>query len=159
MRRSGVSGFLVVCLWQAAAHGQCAPAPDSPYFFRTLSENRAEAKFADNRAYYDQLLSESFVLKGRDGAQLAREQYIDRELAAGRTLGQQRFFSIRDFTLIEHRKGYTVASYRLIEGTTAAGAAAAAETWLREVYEVVDGKWRLTAIEVDAGAPVTSAAH
>ena len=150
------AGFLVLCLSLAAAWGQCAPAPDSPYFFRNLSEGRAEAKFADNRAYYDQLLSESFVSKGRDG-QLAREQYIDRELAAGRTLGQQRFFSIRDFTLVEHRKGYTVASYRLIEGTTAAGAAPAAETWLREVYEVVNGKWRLTAIEVDAGTPATAA--
>jgi hypothetical protein len=94
----------------------------------------------------------------RDGGQLAREQYIESELAAGRTLGEQRFFSIRDFTLIEHRKGYTVASYRLIEGTTATGAAPAAETWLREVYEVVNGKWRLTAIEVHAGAPGASAA-
>src|SRR5262245_14565001 len=153
MRRGGVYGFLVTCVWQAAAWGQCAPAPDSAYFFRDLSEARAEAKLADNRAYFDQLLSESFVSKGRDGKSLPRQQYIDDELAAGRALGERHFYSIHDYTLLEHRKGYTVASYRLIEGSTSTGSETAAETWLREVYEVKDGKWRLPGVEVAAGAP------
>lgn len=153
MRNSWFGGVLLACLWQAAAYGQCAPAPDSPYFFRTLSENRAEAKIADNRAYYDDLLSDSFVLKNRDGKQLPRQEYIDAELAAGRALGESPFFSIRDYTLLEHRKGFTIASYRLIEGTTTGTATRAAEIWLREVYEVLDGKWRLTAIELASGAP------
>lgn len=153
MRRGWVTAVLVSCLWQAAAYGQCAPAPDSPYFFRDLSENRAEAKIADNRAYYDQLLSDSFVSKGADGKQLARQEYIDAELAAGRLMGQRPFFSIRDYTLLEHRKGYTVASYRLVESTTTGDATRAAESWLREVYEVLDGRWRLTAIELAPGAP------
>ena len=153
MRRGWFGGTLVACLWQAAVYGQCAPAPDSAYFFRNLSENRAEAKLADNRAYYEQLLSDSFVLKGRDGSQLARAQYIDDELIAGRALGQSPFYSIRDYTLLEHRKGYTVARYRLIEGATEGGATRASETWLREVYEVQAGKWRLSAIEIAPEAP------
>ena len=159
MRRGWVTAVLVSCLWQAAAHGQCAPAPDSAYFFRNLSENRAEAKIADNRAYYDQLLSDSFVLKGRDGKQLARQEFIDAELAAGRAMGERPFFSIRDYTLLEHRKGHTVTRYRLVEGTTTGDATQAAEIWVHEVYEVLDGKWRLTAIELAPGAPGDSTAQ
>jgi len=153
MRSRWLIGVLVTCLWQAVAYAQCAPAPDSPYFFRTLSENRAEAKIADNRGFYDQLLSDSFVLKGRDGKQLARQEYIDAELAAGRSMGESAFFSIRDYTLLEHRKGFTIASYRLVEGNTSGATTRATESWLREVYEVLDGKWRLTAIELAPGAP------
>jgi hypothetical protein len=152
-------GVLVACLWQAAAHGQCAPAPDSAYFFRNLSENRAEAKITDNRAYFNQLLSDSFVMTGLDGRHFPRQQYIDSELGAGRTLGQSPFFSIRDYTLLEHRKGHTVASYRLIEGATEGDTTRISETWLREVYEVQDGQWRLTAIEIASGAPGTNAAR
>ena len=146
------AGVLLASLWQSA-HGQCAPAPDSAYFFRNLSESRAEAKLAANRVYYNQLLSDSFIAKDRDGKPASRHEYIEHELASGRDLGPSPFFSIRDYTLLEHRKGYTVASYRLVEGTTRGEVTHATETWLREIYEVVDGKWRLTGIEIAAGAP------
>jgi hypothetical protein len=158
MRRGWITGVLVSCLWQATAHGQCAPAPDSPYFFRTLSENRAEAKIADNRAYYDDLLSDSFVSKSHDGKPLTKREYIEAELAVGRTMARRPFYSIRDYTLLEHRKGYTVANYRLVEGATDGDATHAVETWLREVYEVLDGKWRLASVEI-APAPPGEAAN
>ena len=77
----------------AGANAQCAPAPDSSYFFRNLTIRRA----ADLHAV------------------------------------------VHDFTLLEHRKGYVVASYRLVDES--------GERWLRDVYKVEDGKWRLASTE------------
>src|SRR5262245_51224078 len=141
--------LLLGSLFPAVAAAQCAPAPDSAYFFRNLSEQRAEAKIADNRTFYDTLLSERFALKSQDGKALAKGEFIDAELAAGRKATRRPFFSIREYTLVEHRKGYAVANYLLIEGTTGDGETRAVETWLREAYEVEDGQWRLTDVEIE----------
>jgi len=113
--RSALALLLASCLWQTAAFGQCAPAPDSPYFFRNLAELRISAEQASKPA------------------------------VAGR-----RFFSISNYTLLEHRKGYTVASYLLTEGINRNGQAQVSETQMREVYEVVDGQWRLASVETVA---------
>jgi hypothetical protein len=109
----------LACVGQSSAFAQCAPAPDSPYFFRNLAEQRLTAEIAAKPA------------------------------ARGR-----RFFSISNYTLIEHRKGYTVASYLLTEGIYDHGQAQVSETQMREVYEVVEGQWRLASVEA---APATAA--
>jgi hypothetical protein len=113
--RSTLALLLASCLWQTAAFGQCAPAPDSPYFFRNLSEQRISA-----------------------------------EQAAKPAITGRRFFSISNYTLLEHRKGYTVASYLLTEGVNENGQAQVSETQMREVYEVVEGQWRLASVEAVA---------
>jgi hypothetical protein len=151
MRFGWAASILALSLWQSGAHAQCAPAPDSSYFFRGLSEQRAEAKIAANRAFYEDLLTTGFESKGRDGKKLSKHDFIETELGASAAANRRPFFAIREFTLVEHRKDHTVANYLLIEGTTGNGEAHTTETWLREVYEVQDGKWRLASIETVPG--------
>ena len=129
--------------WHSAAIAQCAPAPDSAYFFRNLAELRAEAKLADNRAFYESLLSEHFVAHDQDGKALPKREFIDGELAADRAPDTDRYYAVRDFRLVEHRKGLAVANYLLVENDR--------QSWRREIYEVEDGRWRLAS--VDAGSP------
>ena len=151
--RTSVSGLLLACLWQSAAFAQCAPAPDSPYFFRNLSEQRAEAKIEINATVFEQQLSDTFTSRSTDGKLLNKRDFIAAELAARPARSGRRFYSISNYTLLEHRKGYTVASYLLIEGTTGNGAPQLVELQLREVYEVVDGKWRLAAVDARPAPP------
>ena len=141
--------FLVAALLiavAATAHGQCAPAPDSAYFFRDLSEKRAAAKLAEDRAYFEGLLSDAFATHGADGKSMTRKDFIDAELAEFRASPSRPFFAISNYRLIEHRKGYTVVSYELREGTTGNGETHMVELQVREVYEVQDGKWRLATV-------------
>ncbi len=149
-----------LCLWQTAAFGQCAPAPDSPYFFRNLSEERAEAKLAEDPAVFEKQLSDTFQGRSADGKPLSKHDFIAGELAAKTPKTGRRFYSIRHYTLIEHRKGYTVASYLLTEGMTGPGETHLVESQMREVYEVIDGQWRLASLEmapVAAGEPLGQA--
>ena len=141
--------YLVLMLpfWHAPALAQCAPAPDSPYFFRNLAEQRAEAKLTEDRAFFEGLLSEGFSAKDPDGKTLPKREFIDRQLAGHPATSRKGFYSVRDFRLDEHRKGMAVASYRLVEGDTGNDATRVTETWQREVYEVQEGKWRLVSIE------------
>ena len=146
--RPFLTALLLGSLFPLAASAQCAPAPDSPYFFRNLSEQRAEARIAGNRVAYEHLLGAAFTAQRPGSAPLDKRAYIDAELAAAGSTTRRQFFSIREYTLVEHRKGYTVARYLLIEGSTGGGETHAVESWLRETYEVQDGQWRLTAVEI-----------
>ncbi len=140
--------LLLCALAPSAVFAQCAPAPDSAYFFRNLSEQRAEARIAGNRAAYEQLLGAGFTAQLAGGAPLDKSDYTNLELAATGDATRRQFFSIREYTLVEHRKGFTIARYLLIEGSTGGGETRAVESWQRETYEVQDGQWRLTALEV-----------
>ena len=146
MRRRLACLLLLLPCWQAPAFAQCAPAPDSPYFFRDLAEQRAEARLTEDRAFFEGLLSENFVARGSGGKALGRQEFIDGQLTGHPAASHSGFYSVRDFHLDEHRKGVAVASYRLVQGDTGTNAHVT-ETWQREVYEVQDGKWRLVSIE------------
>jgi hypothetical protein len=145
--------FLLCSLFPIAASAQCAPAPDSAYFFRNLSEQRAEARIARNRPFYDTLLSANFTAPRTEAAPLDKNAFIDRELGAREDTNRRQFFSIRDYKLVEHRKGFAVVSYLLIEGSTGDGETRAVESWHRESYEVQNGQWRLRTVEV---SPITN---
>ena len=153
--RTALAGILLTCLWNSAAFAQCAPAPDSAYFFRDLSEERAEAKIAADRAVYEKLLSPGFESKSADGRQISRDAYIASEITPVAEAARRRFYSISNYTLVEHRKGHTVATYLLREGTSGNGETRIVERQVRETYEVENGKWRLAAVE---SSPATSAA-
>jgi hypothetical protein len=142
-----LAALTLVALGSQSAFAQCAPAPDSAYFFRDLSEKRAEAKIAESRAVYEELLSDTFTSRNAEGKPVTKREYIDWQLTAGRTPAPRRFYSVSNYTLVEHRKGYTVATYLLTEGATGKGPAQVTESQMREVYEVVDGKWRLASVE------------
>jgi len=123
--RMPIAVILLACLGSATASGQCAPAPDSPYFFRNLAEQRITA-----------------------------------EIAAKPAVAGKRFFSISNYTLLEHRQGYTVATYLLTAGVNNNGQAQVSETQVREVYEVVEGQWRLASVKSEpepATAPAPAA--
>ena len=139
--------LLLLPLWQSPAFSQCAPAPDSPYFFRNLAEQRAEAKLASDRAFYESLLSEHFSGTDHAGKALPRQAFIDTELAVKHGPAHRGFYAVRNFSLVEHRKGLAITSYLLIEGDIGEGNSNARETWQREVFEVQDGKWRLVSVE------------
>jgi hypothetical protein len=145
--RSVLAAALLTCSWHATAVAQCAPAPDSPYFFRDLSEERAEAKIAENRGFYEELLTETFAARAVGGKSVSKAEYITAELAENHAAPNHRFYSISDYTLVEHVQGHTVATYLLREGTTTGGKTQILESQLRETYEVQDGRWRLTAVE------------
>ena len=146
--RTILAALLLCPLLPLPALGQCAPAPDSAYFFRNLSEQRAEARIAGTRETYEKLLGMGFFAKRLSGEIQDKRAFIDTELADGSASNRRPFYSIREYTLVEHRKGFTVASYLLIEGTTGGGETRAVESWQRETYEVQDGQWRLTGIEI-----------
>ena len=130
--------LLLLPFWHSPAFAQCAPAPDSAYYFRNLAEQRAEAKLASDRTFYESLLSEHFADK---------EKFIAAELAMNLDSGRKGFYAVRNFSLVEHRKGLAITSYLLVEGDIGEGKSSARETWQREVFEVEDGKWRLVSIE------------
>lgn len=138
--------LLLLPLWQTPASAQCAPAPDSPYFFRNLAEQRAEAKLTEDHGFFETLLSEGFSAKGPGGKTLPKREFIAHQFATHPAKSRSGFYSVRDFRLDEHQKGVAVASYRLVEGDTGNNAHMT-ETWQREVYEVQEGKWRLVSIE------------
>lgn len=112
------------------ASAQCAPAPDSSYFFRDLTQRRADARRAEDRVFFEKLLSATFA---------NRAAFIEDELAADRGLADKPVVVVRNFSLLEHRKGFVVTSYQLVEG--------AADHWFRDVYQVEDGQWRLASTE------------
>ena len=120
----------VVSAWTAGAQAQCAPAPDSSYFFRNLTQQRADAKLAEDRAFFEKLLSTTFA---------NRAAFIDGELTPDREHSGKVPAEVRDFSLLEHRKGFVVTSYQLVAGKTG--------LWFRDVYQVEDGKWRLASTE------------
>jgi hypothetical protein len=121
----------VMAVWTAGAQAQCAPAPDSSYFFRNLTQQRADARLAEDRAFFEKLLSATFA---------NRNAFIDGELAPdGEPVGKVPS-EVRDFSLLEHRKGYVVTSYQLVAGRTG--------HWFRDVYQVEDGQWRLASTEL-----------
>jgi len=148
--------LLLLPLWQSPAFSQCAPAPDSPYFFRNLSEQRAEAKIAADPAVYEKLLSDTFLGHSAGGKQLSKRDFVGAELATKPTKSARRFYAISNYTLLEHRQGYTVASYLLTEGVIGPGVTHVVESQVREVYEVVDGQWRLASVDA---APVPAPTH
>ncbi len=152
--KSALAAALLASFWQSAAHAQCAPAPDSPYFFRDLSEERAEAKIAGNRKFYEDLLTDSFTARAAGGKPASKAEYITAELPQKGVPHNPSFYSISNYTLVEHQQGHTVATYILREGVTADGRTQIFETRLRETYEVKDGRWRLTAVE--ASPPETT---
>jgi hypothetical protein len=156
MRKVCTTAVLLACAWHATAFAQCAPAPDSPYFFRNLSEQRAEAKIAADPAVYEKLLSDTFLGRGDGGKQLSKRDFIGAELATKPAKPARRFYAISNYTLLEHRKGYTVASYLLTEGMIGPGETHVVESQMREVYEVIDGEWRLASVEA---APVPAPTH
>jgi hypothetical protein len=145
--RSRLALLLLLPLGHSVAFAQCAPAPDSPYFFRNLAEQRAEAKLASDRSFYESLLSEHFAGKDRAGKSLPRHEFIESELAMKHDSTRKGFYSVRNFSLVEHRKGLAITSYLLVEGDIGEDKSNARETWQREVFEVEDGKWRLVSIE------------
>jgi hypothetical protein len=139
--------LLMLPFWHSPTFAQCAPAPDSPYFFRNLAEQRAEARLTEDRAFFEGLLSDGFSARTPDGKTLPKREYIDYQLAGNPSASRKSFYSVRDFRLDEHRKGLAIASYRLVEGDTGNTAAPVTESWLREVYEVVEGRWHLVSVE------------
>src|SRR5689334_12856423 len=102
MRLRPAAALLVLCVWRATAFAQCAPAPDSAYFFRDLTEQRADAKIHSDRSFFEQLLSDSFGFHARSGQRVPKEIFIDSELASNGAGRAQRFYSVRHFTLLEH---------------------------------------------------------
>jgi hypothetical protein len=128
---------LALAGWQTSAFAQRAPAPDSAYYFRDLTEQRAEARSAEDRSFYEKLLSANFQ---------NRAAFIDDEVAADPAGTHGKSLAVRNFSLVEHRPGFVVTSYLLTDGTTG--------HWFRDVYQVEDGKWRLAS--VTAATPVTA---
>lgn len=162
--RPFLATLLLFFLLTSGASAQCAPAPDSAYFFRDLSEKRAEARIAGNRAFYEGLLSADFVSPRTNAASLDKRGFIDRELQSLGASNRRPFYSIREYSLVEHRKGFALVKYLLIEGTTGGGETRVVESWHREAYESLDGQWRLKLVEISpvgdealARAPVESA--
>jgi hypothetical protein len=147
----------LIALAPAAGFAQCAPGPDSAYFFRNLSEQRAQARIDGDREVYESQLSKTFAARGADGRPLSREAFIDAELG-GERAARARTFSISNYTLVEHRKGHTVATYLLREDAASRDQAPPRELQLTEVYEVVDRRWRLTTVEVKPVSPAVQIA-
>jgi len=144
--RSLLATVCLAALAPSAAVAQCAPAPDSAYFFRNLSEQRAQARIDGDRRVYESQLSDTFAARDADGRPVSRTAFIDAELK-GEHAPPTQAFSISNYMLVEHRKGHTVATYLLREGASDANQAPVREIQLTEVYEVVDRQWRLTAVE------------
>jgi hypothetical protein len=126
--------------WTGSASAQCAPAPDSSYFFRDLTQRRAAAKLTDDRAFFERLVSATFA---------NRAAFIEDELTAEHTGSDPATIAVRNFSLLEHRKGFVVVSYQLVDGK--------ADHWYRDVYQVEAGQWRLASSEIAPSAAPSAA--
>jgi hypothetical protein len=92
-------------------------------------------------------MANSRLAATRPGKALPRQQFIESELAVKHDPAHKGFYAVRNFSLVEHRKGVAITSYLLVEGDIEEGGPNTRETWQREVFEVHDGKWRLVSIE------------
>ena len=69
-----ILSLLAIC---SHAFAQAPPKPGTPDFFRELTERRAQAHVAEDRGYYEKLLSKDFVIVGDNGVVTNKADYLD----------------------------------------------------------------------------------
>lgn len=125
------------------AIGQMPPKVDTPEYFRDLTQRRADAHVAGDRAFYEKLLSADFVLMGDNGAVTKKDEYLDIEFAGKRSEGMKPFFSISDFRVITLRKDLAIVSYLKTEGMKLGEQTFSADARRLDTYALESGQWRL----------------
>jgi hypothetical protein len=125
------------------ASAQAPPKVDTPEFFRDLTERRANAYLAGDRAFYEKLLSADFVMMGDNGAVSKKGAYLDAEFAARRSDRMKPFFSIADFRVVALRKDFAVVSYLKTEGMKIGEQTFSADARRLDTYALENGQWRL----------------
>jgi hypothetical protein len=139
--------FVVTLIWLlagfSAASAQVPPKLDSAEFFRDLTERRAAAHIAGDRAFYEKLLSAEFVMMGDNGAITKKNEYLDVEFAGERTQGMKPFYSIGDFRMVTLRKDFAVVSYLKTEGMKLGEQTFSADARRIDTYALESGQWRL----------------
>jgi hypothetical protein len=127
----------------SAARAETLVKTDPAEFFRDLTERRAVAYIANDRAFYEKLLSPEFVMMGDNGALSKRKDYLDAEFARKPIEGMKPFYSIGDFRVITQRKDLVVVSYLKTEGMKLGDQTFSADARRLDTYALEDGQWRL----------------
>jgi len=138
-----VAGLLVAA---STAIAQAPPKVDSIDFFRDLTERRAGAYIAGDRAFYEKLLGADFVMMGDNGAITNKKEYLDAEFAGKRPPDMKAYYSIGDFRVVTLRKDFAVVSYLKTEGMKIGEQTFSAEARRMDTYALEKGEWRLIAM-------------
>lgn len=145
--RKNITALLVVLLAAAPAIlAQGAPKPGSREFFADLTERRAAAYIAGDRAFYERLLSAEFVLVGDNGVVTKKNPYLDAEFASKHSEGMKPFYAISDFEVITQRKDFAIVSYVKTEGMEIGEQTFSADARRLDTYALEAGQWRLVAM-------------
>ena len=120
--------------------------PGSRDFFADLTEKRAAAYLAGDRAFYEQLLSADFILVGDNGAITKKLAYLDAEFAGKHSEGMKPFYDISDFQVITLRKDFALVSYLKTEGMKIGDQSFFADARRLDTYALEEGQWRLVAM-------------
>ena len=126
-----------------AVLAQSNPKPGSREFFADLTERRAAAYVAGDRAFYERLLSADFVLVGDNGAITRKSAYLDTEFAGKHSEGMKPFFSISDFQVVSQRKDLVIVSYLKTEGMKLGEQTFSADARRLDTYALEGSQWRL----------------
>ena len=130
----------------SATHAQLPPKLASPEFFRELTERRAVAHVAQDRGFYEKLLSKDFVIVGDNGVVTAKAEYLDIEFGSPRPKEMQPFYSFSDFRVIAARPDLAVVSYIKTEGMKVGEQTFSADARRLDTYALEDGQWKLLAM-------------
>ena len=143
MRNIHVVTLIGLLAASSVALAQMPPKVDTPEYFRDLTQRRADAHVAGDRAFYEKLLSADFVLMGDNGAITKKNEYLDIEFAGKRSEDMKPFFSISDFRVITLRKDLAVVSYLKTEGMKLGEQTFSADARRLDTYALEQGQWRL----------------
>jgi uncharacterized protein DUF4440 len=130
----------------STAFAKAPQKPGSPEFFRELTEQRAAANVAGDRAFYEKLLSKDFVIVGDNGVVTPKTEYLDIEFGSKRPKEMQPFYSFSDFRVVAARPNLAVISYIKTEGMKVGEQTFAADARRLDTYALEDGQWRLLAM-------------
>lgn len=143
MRTIFIATLIGLLAGTPAAMAPMPPKVDTPEFFRNLTERRANAYLTGDRKFYENLLSEDFVMMGDNGAVSKKGAYLDAEFANPPSRSMKPFFSISDFRVITQRKDFAVISYLKTEGMKIGEQSFSADARRLDTYALEQGQWRL----------------
>lgn len=138
MRRT----FLLTLISLFASQTQAA-TPDT---FRELTERRAAAYVAEDRAYYEKLLSKDFVLLGDNGSVTNKADYLDSEFGSPRPKNMKPFYSFNSFHVVTARSDMAIVSYIKTQGMKVGEQTVSADARRLDTYVLENGEWRLVAM-------------
>ena len=144
--RAFIMLFIATFSASMPASEQSTSQPGSSTFFLELTERRAAANVAQDRGYYEYLLSEDFVIVADNGVITSKKAYLDSEFGTKRPKGMEASYAIKDFKVVTSRQGLAVVSYIKTEAMKIDDQTFSTDSRCLDTYATEDRRWRLVAM-------------